>query len=779
MPVIPTFPGVYVEEISSGVRTITGVSTSVTAIVGSAGRGPINEAVRLLSYSDFERRFGGLSADSDMSYAVRQFFLNGGSEAWVVRLAKNAGAARLVLQSKAPADVLEITALDEGFSGNNIEVRIDYKTINSASTFNLTLYYSTPNAPEEERIEVFQNLSMNSKDARYVKDVVNGASQLVRVERMATQTVLDGLGAGISKSGDLSDALSGTLQEVLKIKDANHDQFQVAVNGSTPVAIQIVDADLVGIADAAAWLAALCNAIAAKVTAAAAVNPLVAGFTCAPDGNRILMTSGVAGESSSVRVLSGARNDLSARLKLGTSNGGVESDAAAELRPVEMPDYGVLKGGVLAASDVPAGPPNAIPSATHNSFKISLDSDTPRDVPLGDLAASGSALKDRLENLADRIQTAVRAFKLAKLAYSDFTATVSSSGDRIVLSSGSRGAGSSVVVNAADSHDIAGNLKLLADAKGTPAQNEMLKGGAESPYTEAEAYNLFIADRSLRKGIYALESVDLFNILCLPGVSDAGILQDAAAYCAERRAFLLVDPPKTTTKPDAMGDLATGSLLPKSKNAAVYYPWIKIADPLNGGKLRDVAPSGTIAGLYARTDSNRGIWKAPAGTEATLVGVQGVAYLLTDGENGTLNPLGVNCIRSFPVFGTISWGARTLRGADQMADEWKYVPVRRTALYLEESLYRGLKWVVFEPNDEPLWAQIRLNVGAFMQTLFRQGAFAGKTPREAYFVKCDRETTTQNDVNLGIVNILVGFAPLKPAEFVFIKLQQMAGQIEV
>ncbi len=124
------------------------------------------------------------------------------------------------------------------------------------------------------------------------------------------------------------------------------------------------------------------------------------------------------------------------------------------------------------------------------------------------------------------------------------------------------------------------------------------------------------------------------------------------------------------------------------------------------------------------------------------------------------------------------WGSRTLRGADQLADEWKYMPVRRTALFLEESLYRGTQWVVFEPNDEPLWAQIRLNLGAFMQSLFRQGAFQGKTPKEAYLVKCDSETTTQDDINRGVVNILVGFAPLKPAEFVIIKIQQLAGQID-
>ena len=262
-------------------------------------------------------------------------------------------------------------------------------------------------------------------------------------------------------------------------------------------------------------------------------------------------------------------------------------------------------------------------------------------------------------------------------------------------------------------------------------------------------------------------------------MSDPGLLQDADAYCRDRRAFLLIDPPQRTDKPDAINTLATGPGLPKSKNAALYYPWIKVADPLKGGQLRDTAPSGALAGLYARTDATRGVWKAPAGTEATLVGAQGVAYAMTDGENGTLNPIAVNCIRTFPIYGTIAWGARTLRGADEMADEWKYVPVRRTALFIEESLYRGLKWVVFEPNDEPLWAQIRLNVGAFMHNLFRQGAFQGKSPRDAYFVKCDGETTTQADINLGIVNVLVGFAPLKPAEFVMIKLQQMAGQIAV
>ena len=173
------------------------------------------------------------------------------------------------------------------------------------------------------------------------------------------------------------------------------------------------------------------------------------------------------------------------------------------------------------------------------------------------------------------------------------------------------------------------------------------------------------------------------------------------------------------------------------------------------------------------------MWKAPAGLDAGLNGVPQLSVVLTDEENGELNQLGINCLRAFPIKGRIVWGSRTLRGADQLADEWKYIPVRRTALFIEESLYRGTQWVVFEPNDEPLWSQIRLNIGAFMHRLFRQGAFQGSSPKEAYFVKCDKETTTQDDINSGIVNIHVGFAPLKPAEFVVISIQQMAGQIQV
>jgi hypothetical protein len=257
-------------------------------------------------------------------------------------------------------------------------------------------------------------------------------------------------------------------------------------------------------------------------------------------------------------------------------------------------------------------------------------------------------------------------------------------------------------------------------------------------------------------------------------------------YCVERRAMLIVDPPlewgasPATAASRAVSGLSTLGMSGKeARNAALYFPRVRESDPEREGQIDTFVPCGIIAGVMTRTDSERGVWKAPAGLDAALNGIRGLQVNLTDDENGQLNPLGINCLRVFPINGRVVWGSRTLRGANQLADEYKYIPVRRTALFIEESLYRGTQWVVFEPNDEPLWAQIRLNVGAFMHNLFRQGAFQGVTPKDAYLVKCDKETTTQNDINLGIVNILVGFAPLKPAEFVFIKIQQLTGQIEV
>ena len=285
-----------------------------------------------------------------------------------------------------------------------------------------------------------------------------------------------------------------------------------------------------------------------------------------------------------------------------------------------------------------------------------------------------------------------------------------------------------------------------------------------------------------RTGIYSLEAVDVFNLLSIPSTRSLpenqalAVNAEATRYCEERLAFFLADMNELVNSTSAARAWLDGNNSFASPNNAVYFPFLNIPDPLNEHRLRAVASSGTMAGLYARMDSSRGVWHAPAGTDAVLKGVRSLSYTLTDDENGVLNPLGINAFRTFPVIGNTSWGARTMDGSDVKGSQWKYIPVRRVALYIEASLKRGLQWAVFQPNGEILWRQIALSVTAFMQNLFQQGAFKGTTPKQAYFVACDATTTSQADIDNGIVNIIVGFAPLKPAEFVVITIQQVAAE---
>jgi phage tail sheath protein FI len=279
-----------------------------------------------------------------------------------------------------------------------------------------------------------------------------------------------------------------------------------------------------------------------------------------------------------------------------------------------------------------------------------------------------------------------------------------------------------------------------------------------------------IGFKEIQLGLKAFDKVDLINLLCIPPFSfqhdvDLQTWKAAVEYCASRRAFLIIDQSTTWKKPENV----RASL--EDSNAALYYPHLIMTDPLNGNAPAVFAPCGAVAGVIARIDTQHGIWKAPAGSDAVLTGVLGLNASLSDLDADNLNRLGINCIRYMPSHGPVIWGARTLQGVDSFVLEWKYINVRRLALFIEESLYRGLKWAVFEPNDESLWAKIRQTVGNFLQGLFLQGAFLGTTPREAYFVKCDRGTISQRDIDQGIVNLLVGFAPLKPAEFVIIKIQ--------
>lgn len=531
MPAALTYPGVYIEEIPSGVRTITGVATSTTAFLGRATRGRANEPITINSFGDFERQFGGLDVNYPMSYAVRDFYANGGSQAIILRLEKNA--------TKAKQNDIKLEAVSSGTWGNSMVYTVDTKGI-------------TPDVAN--RFGIAQNNLFNL-------------------------TLYENPGLG-------------TVERFLNV------------------------------------------AVAAG-----------------------------AGSRQLDRVLANESN--------------------------------------LA--------------------RIQLKNDGTPDLP-GSTPSPSKPEEDPSDPAADKT-------KFKKFA-----------------------------------------------------------GGADSAALTSD--DDVLGDENNKTGMFALAKADLFNLLCIPpdtrgGDTSAAIYQKAMAYCVKRRALLIVDPPaawganKDTAAAKAKDGLSALNLNgTDARNAALYFPRVIQSDPKLDGQLDTFVPCGIVAGVMARTDTQRGVWKAPAGLDASINGIAALQANLNDAENGILNPLGINCLRFFPAAGRIVWGARTLRGADQLADEYKYVPVRRLALYIEETMYRGTQWVVFEPNDEPLWAQIRLNVGAFMHGLFRQGAFQGQTPKDAYFVKCDKETTPQDQINLGIVNIIVGFAPLKPAEFVVIKLQQMAGQIE-
>jgi uncharacterized protein len=290
-------------------------------------------------------------------------------------------------------------------------------------------------------------------------------------------------------------------------------------------------------------------------------------------------------------------------------------------------------------------------------------------------------------------------------------------------------------------------------------------------------------------GVFAqdssLDKLPIFNLLLIPGVADTTIWSEALAFCERKLAFVIMDPPVQDTADGFGENLPTiyndfqGSIIPKSTNGALYFPYINCGDPLTGNTF-PLPPSGSVAGLYATTDNDRGVWKAPAGLQTVIQNTIGVVDTgdMTDARQGTLNPIGVDCLRDFPGIGTVIWGARTLVAENTSLQQWEYVPVRRMALFLEQTLRTNLTWVVFEPNDEPLWVAIRNSIESFMLSLFQQGAFQGTTPSEAFQVLCDSTTTTQQDIDNGVVNILVAFAPLKPAEFVVIQIAQMAGQTQ-
>jgi len=322
-------------------------------------------------------------------------------------------------------------------------------------------------------------------------------------------------------------------------------------------------------------------------------------------------------------------------------------------------------------------------------------------------------------------------------------------------------------------------------------QQFFTNGGREALIARVEPSGATLADSDLsnatlqsqKRGLWMLDHAESFNILCIPPLTrttDVGraTWDTAIAYAKQRDAMVVVDPPAAwSNATDVTSGLA--ALVKRSSNAALYFPRLQAPDPLRANQVTSFAPSGAIAGIYARIDQARGIWRAPAGAEAKIIGAASLSVTLNDDQIGLLNPLGVNCLRNLPGTGLVVWGGRTLADTGAAGEElYRYIPVRRMESYIAASIKSSLGWALFEPNDEPLWARVRASVTAFLYDLWRRGALQGAKPEQAFFVRCDRDTTTQLDIDLGRLNLIVGFAPLKPAEFVVISLGSLLAHEE-
>jgi hypothetical protein len=639
-----SYPGVYIDEVSSGVRPVEAASTSTAAFVGLAEMGPAT-ATRITNWTEFQRVYGTFLTGGYLAHSVFQFFNNGGRQCYVVRVTHpDAAIASVTVQNQAAAPVagVRFSARNQGRWGNSLLLTVEEGSLDPGNEFKVSVRrQADPDVvPDDFRdtppLETFDNLSTDPAAPNFAGAVLRQNSTLVDVQFLsdnkATQRGL----------------LRGGAAPVLPLND--NRSFQINLNGDGFQQVTLPDAAAAS-TDLAEVAAAVGAAVAALTKKRASTDTAAfTGFTCTVEGAgdqaRLLLQSGTNAAVSSVRVQPAGTGDATGKLRL-DANGGARSEGGAA----------VQRPALVTALQV------------------------------GDAAKGG------------------------------------------------------IVTDATSGED-----------------------GDPDDLTETAFGNAFPR----------LDAITDASLLAVPGEASTTMYDLGAAYCANRplRDMFYIGETGPDDEDDDDAAAFRAGINVVNSYGALYFPWVKGLDPTGRSRAPVLLPpSGFIAGMYARVDATRGVWKAPAGAGATLNGVVSLVAELGDVEHGNLNQRGVDVIRRFPGSGVVAYGARTVSSDP----EWRYVPVRRTAIMLRVSVYHGIQWAVFEPNDETLWSQLRLNLGSFMMSLFRQGAFQGATPSQAFFVKCDGETTTQADIDAGQVNVLLGFAPLKPAEFVVVKISQKAG----
>ncbi|MET1112598.1 MAG: DUF2586 family protein, partial [Allosphingosinicella sp.] len=742
-----TYPGVYVREESSGAQAVAAAATSTALFVGMADKGPMDVPTRVLSQAEFERLFG-TSSTGELVDQVRQFYINGGGEAWIMRIANGARAAAITLRNEGNnADTLRLVARDKGAAGNMLRAEVDYDTGSPERTFNLTLYrhaLRSDGGYDKQEVETFTNLSMDSGATRYAPGVVNGASMLATIVDPAPAAAA----AGVSIGGAIYMGAAGVAAAAFSANiTATARAFRASVANRPPVDVVL--------AAGAAPAAVGAGIVAAYAAQSVTVNATSALVTFG--GGRVLE---VASTTGPIVITPAATADVSVALMLGTGAGGVEMDSSTPRRPAPtgitswigpmtaaigagnwMAGIGTLAAElrsaivslILTDPDDPAAPPGGwtTPAGT-------IVTGTAADAIAAETANLGTLANIRraLDEMAAAIGGLSTARWKARRAGLRILVTPLYGGPEAGLNSAVR---STTYVA-----EAAGNVFRIA-AAGQGASNvaaySLGRQGGLAP--QGKQTNAAPADEGFDGNEPTLtdyntayntirSELDAFNFLILPRASGQtdlerkGLWGAASALAAERRAILFVDPDENwPTIAAAEAGVAALKVGVETRNSAIFWPRLRIpAEGVTDGKLVD--PSGSIAGLMARTDDRFGVWTAAAGIEATIRGIVGIQKNMSDDENGVLNPKALNAIRLFPS-GAVAWGARTMIGSDDTGNiDDKYLPVRRTMLFIEESLYRGLKFAVFRPNGEDLWAAIRLAAGSFMNTLMHQGAFASR-----------------------------------------------------
>lgn len=793
MPARLTYPGVYVEEQSSGVRTITGVATSTTLFIGMARRGVLGRPTAIRSLDQFNRIFGDTPGYGELTSQIRQFFLNGGGEAIVTRIAgPGIGAASVTLLDANGAPALELTAKSAGTLGSELRVIVDYDTPTPELTFNMEIFRRSVDANGATVIsenEPFDDLSMNPASPRYVVDLLTRESTLIDAALPGPAPAPTD--AGFSQSALILDAADPGAVASLNAALATGTAITVSVDGGAPVTALLP----APVGALAGWLTGLGDAITAALVAGGQPGSVTASLEAFGTTGRALRLTSSGG---SVVVTPAPNSDVSRALELGSASGGVEIGRYSRFRPqpsgyttglhtlgadfASNADFDRLIrfGQGLRANLNGWSFDDGTGNPVHNSPAAPPFAGAGTSFLTGDSSTAGVG---SLRNTTAHLDTL--AASLAAGLGRDWT--VRRTGYRLVLTPnfGSSNVGAAAALNSTGGLDIGAANGMAEAVNGANAQAYALgasgTGSFQTPGAPGNDGGVPTPGDYEAVYVTASREIDIFNLLVLPrgdgqtDVQRALLWGAASAFCQRENAFLIVDPPRDwATVDEAAAGIADLRMGVVTDHAAIYWPRIRVA-----AVNQPIDPAGTVAGIMARTDTRRGVWKAPAGLEASIIGLRGLEHRISDAENGVTNPLAINTLRSF-AGGSVIWGARTMAGFDNSGEnDYKYVPVRRMALFIKESLYRGLQFAIFEPNDERLWGSIRLAAGAFMQNLFRQGAFQGTRASEAYDVRCDATTTTQNDINLGRVNVIVAFAPLRPTEFVVLVIRQLAGQVQV